>query len=394
MARIGGAFPFPLAQPQEGGGVISLPSGGVYYPSPGEYTLTTGDQTVLQWWDPINQIWRVVGAPNTQMIMLSSDGYNYRLLNASGIVTGALITNAGSGATNGVGATATGVAISFGSAPTNGVAATAYPIVGGSISSTITITQAGTGFVQAPLIVIDPPSTPGGIQATAVCRISAGAIAAVTVINTGAGYTAVPNVYVIPQLGSYGGGPSGGVAAATYPPPGLVFQTSAVPGNQNLSSSGAQLTATLDAATSATLTGIVVINPGALYTGTSIPTITITGAGAAAATAIMSMCVSSVTVSAAGAAVSVAPAWMSTMGLVAATDDCNGTYMARPAYGTTTLSTTTVGTFVVEQPGFGFQKVPVIGIIPAGGTIYTTIPAGTAVIGSKNDFSILQPRVQ
>lgn len=394
MARIGGAFPFPLAQPQEGGGVIALASGQVFYCPAGEYLCSTGGQTVLQWYDPINQLWRVVGSPNTQLRYINCDGFNYRLLNASGIVTGAAITNAGSGATNGVGTTATGVSVSFGAAPSNGVAATAYPIVGGAISTTITITQAGSGFVTAPTIVIDPPQTAGGVQATAVCRISAGAIAAVTVLNAGAGYTAVPNVYVIPQAFPYAGGPSGGVTAGASPPPGFVYPTSAVAGNQNTSSTGAQLTATLDATVSSKLTGIVVVNPGALYTGTSIPTITVTGAGAAAATAIMSMCMTSVTTANAGVAVSVAPSWISTMGLIASSDANNGKYQARPAFGTTVLTSTTIDTFAVEEPGFGFQKVPVVGIIPTGGTTWTTYPAGTAVVGGINDWALLQPRVQ
>src|SRR5215472_7694990 len=182
MARIGGAFPLALAQIIEGGGLMSLPGGGIFYPPPGQYLFTSGYTTVLEWWDPIQQQWRVYGPVGARSLQITCDGYNMRIINASGIVTGANITNAGSGGVNGIGATATGVTVSFGAAPSNGVAATAYAIVGGQINSTITITAGGSGYLVPPILLIDPPP-PGGIQATAVCTISAGAINAVTVTN-------------------------------------------------------------------------------------------------------------------------------------------------------------------------------------------------------------------
>src|SRR6266567_2308235 len=210
MPRIGGAYPFPSAQVAEGGGIIVMPSGGVNYMQPGEWAVTTGSTTVLQWWDPINQTWRGYQDPAGDGQYISSDGYNYRLINLSGTVTGAAITAAGSGGTNGIGATATGTTVVL-TGPTAGIGATAYAIVGGSVQAP-TITQAGSGFVQPPLIVIDPPP-PGGVQATAVATLSAsGTISAITMVNVGAGYAASPTFYVIPQLGYYAGGPSGSFA--------------------------------------------------------------------------------------------------------------------------------------------------------------------------------------
>ena len=352
MPRIGGAFPFPTAQVAEGGGVITLPSGGIFYLPSGEYAVETGSVTCLQWFDPILQAWRGFQDPAGDGQYISSDGYNYRLINLSGVVTGALITNAGSGGTNGIG-TAT---VAF-TGPTAGVTATAYAIVGGSVAAP-TISQAGSGFVVPPLIVIDPPP-PGGIQATAIATISAaGIITAITMVNVGAGYTSSPVFYVMPQFGIYAGGPSGPIAASGIPAPGLVFPSNAVPGTQNTAATGAQLTP--NALTgSGTLTGIVMSNPGTNYSGTTIPTITIAGGGiggGVAATSIMSMSLISVTLGAAGSGYGsgAAPMFETSLGLVAQASN-NNVFVPRPARGVTTLAGGAVSTFVVEDNGFGLQ---------------------------------------
>jgi len=394
MARIGGAFPFPTAQVSEGGGVITLPPGGTFYLPAGEWVCNTGTVTCLQWFDPIDQVWRGVQEPTVQSQLVSSDGFNYRLINLSGVVTGASITNAGSGGTNGIGATATGATVVF-TGPAAGVTATAYPIVGGSVQAP-TIAAGGSGFLVPPLIVIDPPP-PGGVQATAVATISAaGAITAITMINVGAGYAASPNFWIIPQFGLYAGGASGSFAAGASPAPGLVFPGNAVPGNQNTGATGAQLTP--NALTgSGTLTGIVVVNYGTGYTGTTIPTVSITGgglAGGVAATAIMSFSVTGVTLGAGGTGYGsgATPIWESSLGLVAASTN-NGVFLPRPARGVTTVTGGAVATFVIEDAGFGLQKVPTVAVINTS-AIAATQATGTAVVGGINDTSILQPRVQ
>ena len=281
MPQIRGAFPFPLAQPADGGGVIVLASGGTWYPPAGEWLLQTGTNATMQWWDPIAQAWRVFTSASNIGDYFSTDGFNYRMLNLTGIVQVASFT-AGSGGTNGIGFAATGAAISIiASNTTGGQQATAYAVVGGSVQAP-TITQAGSGFLVPPLVVIDAPP-PGGIQATATAALSAtGTIASITMANVGGGYATSPNFYLIPQMAYYGGGPSGGVAAAAgAPPPGLVFPANAVPGNQNTSAVGAQLTS-LALTGSGTLTGVVMISNGGGYTGT--PTGTVTGVGAATVT--------------------------------------------------------------------------------------------------------------
>jgi hypothetical protein len=285
MAQVRGLFPYPTAQIAEGGGVIALPSGGTWYPPSGEWLLQTPANVCIQWWDPIAQAWRnAVSASNTGDYF-STDGTNIRMLNLTGIVTVASFT-AGSTGVNGIGFAQTGAAVTFSAPGTNGVQATGYVIVGGTVAAP-TITQAGSGFLVPPVLVCDPPP-PGGIQATATATLAGtpgatgSGIGAVTIANAGAGYLVTPNWYVIPQMAYYGGGPSGGVAAAAAtPPPGLVFPTNAAPGNQNTSAVGVQLTS-IALTGSGTLTGVVVINAGSLYTGT--PTGTITGVGAATVT--------------------------------------------------------------------------------------------------------------
>jgi hypothetical protein len=280
MPQIRGAFPFPYAQVAEGGGVITLASGGVWYPPPGEWLLQTAANLCVQWWDPIANNWRNAVSNSNTGDYFPTDGYNLRLLNLTGIVQVASFT-AGSGGTNGIGFAATGAAVSIiASNTTGGAQATAYAIVGGSVAAP-TITQAGSGFLMPPLVVIDAPPI-GGIQATATAALTAGGgIASITMSNVGAGYATTPNFYLIPQTAYYQGAPSGGVAAAPIPPPGLVFPANAVPGNQNTSPTGAQLTP-VALTGSGTLTGVVMINNGGGYTGT--PTGTVTGVGAATVT--------------------------------------------------------------------------------------------------------------
>src|SRR3984957_2872784 len=251
MARIGGAFPFPLSQLTEGTARLSLGSGGVWYPPAGEYIVTVDANTVVERWDATEQVWVPIQAASANNgDWLSCDGFNIRIHNITGVISGNTITNAGSGMTNGIGATATGVSLAYAASNTTGYpTATGYVIIGGPIGAP-TVTQAGSGFLVPPVLVIDPPP-PGGIQATAIAVMTAAGssgIASVTIVNAGAGYATSPNFWIIPQPASYQGGPAGVIAAGALPAPGLVYPSNAAPGNQNTSSTGAQLT-------SAALTG-------------------------------------------------------------------------------------------------------------------------------------------
>lgn len=408
MPRIRGFYPDSITEIPYGGGQVPLASGGMFYPPGGDYLVWLGGQTCLQHWDPIGGQWQEIGNPNTDALPMWSDGCNWRLVNMSGVVTGTAITNSGSGGTNGIGATATGVSVVFtGPGVTGGVTALGYAIVGGSVPIP-SIVAAGGPFLTPPVILCDPPPL-GGVQATFTCTLnSSGGIASIVAMNngtgapsgsSGAGYASIPNFYVLPQTLFYQGAPSGGVAAASLIPPGVIDPsmvplTTAAPG-YNYASAGALVAgAKLTGAAltgSGTLTGIVMYVYGSLYTGTTIPSVGITGCGAAAATALMSMCMTGSSSLVAGSGYSGgAPIWETSLGLVAGSvnnNDCS----PLAASGTTTLSGSGVATLVIEQAGFGFQKVPQ-GFVTNVGSIATAQSTFTPVCGGVTDWSQLLAR--
>ena len=284
MARIGGAFPCPIAQVQEGGSRIELASGGLFYFPPGEWLVSNDTHTVIEFFGPVTQSWQTLYPVSTGGY-LSADGYNYRARNIFGSASLTTISNAGAAtATNGIGSAINGVSAAVAASDTTGYPTiTLQTIVGGTVAAP-TITQAGSGFLVPPLIVIDPPP-PGGIQATAYAVLTAGgALSAVTIDNAGAGYAASPNFWIIPQPATYQGGTILGNAAGALPAPGLVYPGNAVAGNQNTSATGAQLTS-IALTGSGTLTGLVIVNPGGGYT-TSSPSVTFTGGGASIAATV------------------------------------------------------------------------------------------------------------
>lgn len=402
MAQIRGQFPFPPTSPQNmgAGGVITLSSGEIYYPPPGEYLVVTGSQTVLQWYDPLDNMWRTF-QQSGELTTFSTDGGNYRLVNQSGVIIGASITNAGSGGVNGIGPVQTGSTVSFAAGGTGpGLTAQGYAIVGGSVPVP-TINNGGSGFLVPPAIFCDPPPA-GGIQATFTASLSAGGvITAINQINPGAGYTAIPQFYIVPQWQFYNGAPRypGDAAIPPIPAtawaPGLINPANVWNGSPyqgNLSTTaGAQLTG--NALTgSGTLTGIVVTNYGGGYTGAASATVTLGGTslGAAAATAIFSFClIGGPITGASGTGYVVGAPAITTLGEVA-TSYNNSVLFSKPGRGKVTNATGPV--FSIEDPGFGIQSASGVGI--GGGSITTlgTIPA--ANLGGINDFSVLQGSVQ
>lgn len=401
-ARMGGYFPYGVTDANHGGGVVSLPSGGMFYPRAGNYLWFPGLQTVAQSFDPVLGSWRSFATPDTGITPIAADGCNIRFVNLSGVCVGGMITNAGSGGTNGIGAAATGVAVAFSASGGTGPAALltplGYPIVGGSVPAP-TITSAGSGFLVPPLVVCDPPPY-GGIQATFIAALNgAGGIGSVTQINPGAGYTAVPKFYIIPQSQYYQGAPSGTVAAAPLIAPGFIDPTmlptnTPAPGfntnSQSASSPGALVTG--NALTgSGSLTGIVVYYYGAQFTAPS--NVTITGCGAAAATGLMSLCVTSLAVGAGGVGYGsgLAPLWESSLGVVSASLNDQPISPAA-ARGTTTLAGGAVSAAAVESNGFGLQKAPQIAVINTS-AIPTGIATLTANVGGITDTFVLQSQV-
>ena len=107
--------------------------------------------------------------------------------------------------------------------------------------------------------------------------------------TVGAGYAASPTFYLIPQPAIYQGGATGGgtVTAGAVPPPGLVNSANAVPGNQNTSATGAQLTS-IALTGSGTMTGLIIVNAGGGYTSANPAVTFVGGAGGVASTATVS----------------------------------------------------------------------------------------------------------
>ena len=180
-----------------GGIPISLGSGGVYNLPSGQWSVNAGPYTFLQQYDSVSQIWLPVGTTaGNEHALVSSDGYNYRLANLTGCPVGAVITNAGTGYTNGIYPVA--AQLSTAAAPSVTMSAgNARPtiVVGGAINTTGVVVAGGSGYTLPPILTVSQPP-PGGVQATAVCTLSGGAINAGSFTNQGAGYVTAPTVTV------------------------------------------------------------------------------------------------------------------------------------------------------------------------------------------------------
>jgi len=400
MAQMRGVFPLPSTSPQNTGtpNVVTLPTGAMYFPPSGTYLFSTGGQTIVQWWDPTDAIWRNYAGPET-IGQFSCDGTNYRLLNNSGTVVGANITNAGSGGTNGIGPNQTGSTVTFAAPAAGGVTATAqgYAVVGGSVPAP-TVTQGGSGFLVPPVVFCDPPP-PGGVQATFTATISAaGVITGVTQVNPGGGYTSIPQFYIQPNPQFYQGAIRfPGDTPQTVPAPGLINPANVWTGspyqpNIQTGTTGALLTG--NALTgSGTLTAIVMTYFGAGYAGNTVPAITFGGTslGAVAATSIMSLCATAAlggTVTATGGAAQIAntPS-ITSLGMISFGTD-NNSFFPRPMRG---INNAAAGSFALEDPGYGLQGGAVF---VNAGTSTTVATVTNTQYGGRTDTSVLQAMVQ
>lgn len=195
---------------------IDLTSGGAYTLPSGQYMVTPGPYTFIQRFDPVLYAWRVENSGyNNLSYYVSSDGSNYRIANLCGTPVGAIITNAGTGYTNGIyypagypiannpnavlqAGTASAPSVTFASGSGITLAAKANLVVGGAVLTTGATVTGGSGYTHPPTLVISPPPA-GGVQATATITVSGGALSTVTVTNQGAGYTSTPTVTVVPH---------------------------------------------------------------------------------------------------------------------------------------------------------------------------------------------------
>lgn len=236
---------------QLGTSQFGLLPGEVFTVPSGYFNLSLGPALSVQVLNPTMNMWLPIGGQQLgsgQFIQLDSDGNNYRIANQTGCAIGAVITNAGSGYTS-----APTIAPSAGSSVW-------VAIVGGAVSTTVTIPTGGTNYVYPPAVIIQAPPS-GGIPATGYSTISAGAVTGVTITNQGAGYLSAPAITLLNDPRDTTG--SGGTA------------TTALTGAQ-------------------TVTGVLCTNHGTALTST--PTLTFTGGGgsSAAATVLMDQAIASV----------------------------------------------------------------------------------------------------
>lgn len=240
----------------------SLVSGGAAPLTAGQYQIGTGPYTTLQWYDPITTLWRpLTSSPQAASLEISSDGYNYRVANLTGTVVGAIVTNGGTATmTNGIYPGNTGAAIT---AIVTATTTAFNVIVGGSVSTTVTVTAGGSGYTKVPALLVQNPPT-GGLPMTCVAVLTSGAISSVTVVNQGAGYVTAPQIQILNGTGDTTG-------------------------------AGAVLTTTLDSTNQGKITALTLAtSAGSL---TAVPSITFGGAtaGSPAATAIMCVTATAVT---------------------------------------------------------------------------------------------------
>lgn len=358
--------------------IIRLASGGIFPIPNGNFVFKLGAQHALQWLDSNTGLWHVLETSYTNNpIVVQSDGTNYRLINISGTIQGVNIT------ANGSAYTQANTTVTF-AAPASGITATATPIIGGSLS--FTVTTAGTGYTN-PYLIIPRPWNMGGTaglcaQAVAIPALSAGTIASVTASFAGAGYVTAPSANTLTitpaQYQANPGLYDNGTALVIVDPAGT----------------GAVITPAITNGTAASggLTGLVMNNPGSGYDGTHIPAVTITSAtgSSATATALPNMALTSVTVGGTNTGYTATILFTSSLGASGSpTALISGeSSLARAARGTIPQSGGVLGTAAIEDSGSGFQTVPIlrqVGNATVDGSVNATL---TAVVGGVASSSL------
>ena len=310
---------------------ITLPSGATYLlgPSPGVYSVAYGNYISVQQRDPITGIWSRIGGGQGHQAgvdLIYSDGVNYRLANQTGCAVGALLTTAGSGYT---------------SAPTVTASAGASiwkAIVGGAVSTSVTVTNAGLNYTYPPTVIFDSPG-PGGVQATGFCTLSSNTVSSVTVTDQGAGYAQPPQITFVND------------------PRELATPTL---------SDGYGAAAVCSLTGSQTVTAVLCLDHG---TGglTALPTFTFTGGGgsSAAATVIMCWTITAYAVTSGGTGWTTAP-------FITATDAFPTT---SAAYANPQIHKNLVATSRAEIIGaVSAGAITATGQIVNDGGIYTSVP--------------------
>lgn len=338
----------------------------------GQYIVNLGPFTSLQMYDANLQTWRNVPAANMAGIPFSSDGTNFRLANTTGAAIGALVTAGGTGLTNGFNTV---------TATQSAGGGTWNTIVGGAINPTLQLAAGGTLYTQRPIVVFNPPTNQGAtpyVLPEAVAAITGGAISAVTVTNVGAGLVAQPTITVIPAPGDTTGG--GGSLVCTAPLIGSGTVT-AVYTTGNYGTVGLTAVPTLAFSPASTITAIAIMN----FTVTSLSTIA-AGAGYGA-TQPVGLLTTGAQVAGSASLLTGNPLFDKSL-VFPRNLSAEMTSLAGGAVGTAA----TASAATIHDPGFGFQKIPNVYVLPGGTAVAVTTAAQfTALVGGQNDVSVLQP---
>jgi hypothetical protein len=215
----------------------------------GTWIVSGGDVSAIQWKDPVNGIWNDLNVVGTAFgKTIRSDGFNFRVANLSGGVTGATVTAPGSGYVQGT----TFVTPSAGNSQWQA-------IVGGALGAA-TVVNGGSGYTLPPLVFVPAPPFPG-IAATGHAVITAGVVTGIVWDNPGAGYPYPPQVVIVPDP----------------------QEPSLQPGYMGQAIVNAAATTVLTGA--GTVTGVALISAG--IPQATAPTLTITGQGTGATATVL-----------------------------------------------------------------------------------------------------------
>jgi hypothetical protein len=333
--------------------VFELEAGQVSLIPSGTWKLALGRYLKAQEYDPITTIWRDIGDDGAGDVYLQSDGANHRVANQTGCAIGAIIGNPGSGYT----ATPTVTPSAGGSIWT--------AVVGGAISTTVTVGSGGANYLYPPQVIISAPASPG-VQATAYATLTSGAVSSITVTDQGAGYTAPPLVSFL---------------------------------NDPRDTAGAGATATTVLTGAGTITALLVTDHGTPLT--AVPTLTLSGGGGTGVTTTVLMCwsITGVIVGVAGSGYTQQAGYAEIRGLFGSYTSTTGytnpqtqlgltryrpskIFLPTGAAGTFTAGTVTSSTNIVDG---GIYAAPLQGYAILGNGVVATAASLSFTMGGQND---------
>lgn len=380
---------------------LTLAAGAIYYPPAGQYLVNLGPYTMVEWFDPVSGIWRPMQTPlQSDMQVVSFDGYNQRIANLTGTCVGAYLTNGGTGYPNGIYPAGTPQTGSYVVATLSGggatVQATVNVIVGGAIGNGTlgtapVVVSGGAGYNNPPTIIFpDPPV--GGVKASAIATISGGAITGITMINQGAGYTIAP---ATPSTapGGLASAASGVIQIIPHP------LDTPNPGQTNVATP-ASITTSLTG--SGRITAMTNASIGNGYTSAPSYTFAQSAGSTGAATPVMCLSITGITAPGGGSAnQTAAMLWLQSAPLAAAKTNApvnpqieQGLFIPRIGQASSTLSSGVASAIVVQDGGL--HQVAAASVLQLTSNAWATAAptssiAGTLASGGNTDTVLLIP---